>query len=130
MLEMITKKIIYFRTINRACKYINAIYWLYLSSSWSICISLIRWQYHNLYRLNDQECHSHMQYLFSKITKIHIKFRRSYAFLLRVLFLDIESFLSIIKDNNRWFFWEWLEFKPTETIIVWDRPNIEVNFSS
>ena len=64
-----------------------------------------------------------------KSNKIHIKFRKSYAFLLRVLFLDIDPFLSIIKDNNRWFFWESLEFKPAETMTVWDRPKIEVTIS-
>ena len=44
------------------------------------------------------------------------------------MYLDIEQFLSIIKDNNRLFFWEWLEFKPTETMTVWDRPKNRSNF--
>ena len=36
-----------------------------------------------------------------KNDKIHIKLRNSYSFLIRILFLNVEPFISIVSDTNK-----------------------------
>ena len=58
--------------------------------------------------------------------KIHLNLRRSYSFLVKVLFIAIEPFISIRHDYNRCFFWEQLEeLHADRTITNWDRLKID-----
>jgi hypothetical protein len=63
-----------------------------------------------------------------KSDKLHIKLRNSYSFLIRVIFLDIEPFISIMNNYNRCYFWNSLDLRADQTVTSWDKIKIEVSF--